>query len=95
MGSCALESSSLQYASSMTHMDVCNMSQVHFYNNSAEQYGGAVYADSKMLCIFSFHDYSSKVIFIGNIAKEAVGIHASMEQVLKLKHVCNIYAHMT
>ena len=61
----------LQY---VTGMDVCNNSRVHFYYSSAEQYGGAIYADNQV-CIFSFHTYSSKVIFEENIAKERVDMH--------------------
>ena len=68
--------SSYYTLSSTRILRVGSYSQIQFYWNLAEQYGGAIYADDE-ICFFSFVGiiYSSKISFEHNRAMNGVGMH--------------------
>ena len=65
-------------------------SYVEFSSNTATKYGGAIYVNDQT-CLFTFNNYSSKVLFKENLAKEGVGMHiygASVKSISCMQDLC-------
>ena len=71
----ALQGGALGILQSSFPITIGYQSSIQFINNTALNIGGAVFSQSATPCTFMITDYSAKVHFKGNKAKDGIGHH--------------------